>query len=414
MLKKTHSLIRRFVLILLVIASSFGLGFWTGNKDEIEDSNSVPAGIIDIITGPSKPDNVDFSLLWEAWQVVNNEYIGEKNSQDRVEGAVKGMVDSLDDPYTTYLSPSNNKLYLADLEGHFDGIGAELTIKDNLITVVAPLEDSPAKKAGLKAQDVIVKVDGQETKDLSFDEAIMKIRGKKGTEVVLTIFRQGEPEEKDYKIIRDTIKIKSVSLEFTGKDQDIALIKINQFGKDTIDLLRLAQKTIAEKKVDKIIVDLRNNPGGLLGTAINVASLFLADDLSKYQDEPLTRGVVVTEEGKNKKKQEYIRSYEQIFDQPIVLLQNKGSASASEIFAGAIKDYNRGKVIGETSFGKGSVQNLADLSNEGSIKVTIARWFTPKGSQINKKGIDPDVKIKDDRNNNQDPILAEAIKILNN
>ena len=247
MLKKPNNLISRFLLAFLVIAISFGLGFRTGENNDNANSDSIPAGLIDVITGPSEPDNVDFSLLWEAWQVVNEKYIGEQNSKERVEGAVKGMVDSLDDPYSTYLSPSNNKLYLADLEGHFDGIGAELTIRDNLLTIVAPLENSPAQKAGLKAQDVIVKVDGKETKDLAFDEAIMKIRGTKGTEVVLTIYRQGETEDKDYKLIRDTIELKSLETSFVANDK-IALIKINKFGKDTINLLLESQKEIETKK----------------------------------------------------------------------------------------------------------------------------------------------------------------------
>lgn len=403
--------ISKLIIPLVVAFCIFGAGFVVGQNSPNPINKFVPAEKTQIISF-DKPKNVDDSLLWEAWKVVDGNFIDKVDSQKRIEGAIQGMLLSLDDPYTVYLEPSTNKRFLEDLEGQFDGIGAELSIRDALLTVVAPLEGSPAEKAGIKPKDIIVKVDGQETAKMSFDDAIAKIRGKKGTEVVLTVVHDAQSEESKISVMRDTIEVKSVKLSFVGDNNSIALLKINQFGKDTVSLLKKSQQEIVDKKVKGIVIDLRNNPGGLLNTAIEVSSLFIPNDLTKFENENLKKGVVVIEENAKKEQEKFTRTSNQLFSLPFVVIQNNGSASASEIFAGAMKDYKLGKIIGETSFGKGSVQNLEELSNKGSVKITIAKWLTPTGIGINGKGINPDIIVKEEVKDNNDPALNQAISIL--
>lgn len=403
--------VSKTILLFIVASFIFGGGFVIGQRYSNKIDDIIPAGKISI-TSNTKPDNVNDSLFWEAWTIVDNNFIDKVENQKKIEGAIQGMLRSLDDPYTVYLEPSTNKRFLEDLEGQFDGIGAELAIRDALITVVAPLENSPAEKAGIKPKDVIIKVDDQETSKISFDDAIAKIRGKKGTTVVLTVVHDGQTEESEISIIRDTIEVKSVKLSFIGDNNSLALIKINQFGKDTVSLLKDYHQEIIAKKAQGLIIDLRNNPGGLLDTAIEVSSLFMPDDLSQYREDNLKKAVVVIEENAKKEKKNFTRTQKQLFNFPLVIIQNRGSASAAEIFAGAMKDYQLGSVIGEASFGKGSVQNLEDLSNKGSIKVTIAKWLTPTGVGINGKGINPDIMIQEEVTENNDPVMNRAIDLL--
>lgn len=403
--------ISKTIIFFIIASFIFGGGFILGQRYPNKIDDIIPAGKISI-TSNTKPDNVNDSLFWEAWTIVNNKFIDKVENQKKIEGAIQGMLQSLDDPYTVYLEPSTNKRFLEDLEGQFDGIGAELAIRDTLITVVAPLENSPAEKAGIKPKDVIIKVNDQETSKISFDDAIAKIRGKKGTTVVLTVVHDGQTEESKISIIRDTIEVKSVKLSFVGDNNSLAFIKINQFGKDTVSLLKEYHQEIVDKKAQGLIIDLRNNPGGLLDSAIEVSSLFMPDDLSKHSEDNLKKGIVVVEEDAKKEKKNFTRTKKQLFNLPLVIIQNQGSASASEIFAGAMKDYQLGSIIGETSFGKGSVQNLEDLSNKGSIKITIAKWLTPTGIGINGKGIDPDIMIEEEATEDRDPAMNRAIDLL--
>ncbi|KKQ90000.1 MAG: Carboxyl-terminal protease [Berkelbacteria bacterium GW2011_GWA2_38_9] len=365
----------KIIIPIIIAGSIFGAGFVVGQNNPNEINQLVPAGKTQIVSA-SKPKNVDDSLFWEAWKMVDKNFINKVDSKTR-------------------------------------SIGAELSIRDALLTVVAPLEGSPAEKAGIKPKDTIVKVDDKETAKMSFDDAIAKIRGKKGTAVVLTVVHDGQSEESKISVTRDTIEVKSVKLSFVGDNNSIALLKINQFGKDTSSLLKKFQSEIVDKKAKGIVIDLRNNPGGLLNTAIEVSSLFMPNDLSKFENDNLKNGVVVIEEDAKKEQEKFTRTSNQLFNLPFVVIQNRGSASASEIFAGAMKDYQLGKVIGETSFGKGSVQNLEELSNKGSVKITIAKWLTPTGIGINGKGINPDIIVKEEVKDNNDPALNEAISILN-
>lgn len=386
----------KFVLTIVIIGAIYFAGYLVGHKNLIFEQGYIPK-VANTDLGKSK--DIDFSLFWNAWDDVKNNYIGKTDNQKMLYGSISGMIDSLGDPYSMFMDPAEAKRFTEDLNGSFDGIGAEIENKDNQMVIVAPLEDSPAKKAGLEPQDIILKIDGQKTSELGFYEAINKIRGKKGTEVTLTVYRKGWEDTKDIKVQRDKIVVKSVK----SADKDgFAYIKINQFGDDTLKLVEDAMK-VAEKDGTKgYVIDLRSNPGGYLQDAVDIASLFLEKGK-----------VVVKEEDKYQNKKEMKTTLNQLTDKKIVVLVDGGSASASEIFAGAIKDNKRGTIIGEKTFGKGSVQTLIGLKDGSKVRVTIAKWLTPDDHSINKEGIAPDIEIKlseDDVANKKDPQLDKALE----
>ncbi len=347
-----------------------------------------------------KPSDVDFSVFWEAWNKLNKNYVNDLKAQDLVYGAITGLLESSGDPYTEFMKPEENKRFNDDISGEFEGIGLEISSVDNLPTVVAPLPDSPAEKAGFKAKDVILEVDGVLTSELGFEETINKIRGKKGTSVKLKVVRSGEENPLEISVVRDSIKVASVSYEIKDNNgKKISYIKIRQFGGDTEELFDKALAQASEQKADSMILDLRNNPGGYLETAVNMASNFLDG------------GVVVSEVDKSGKKKDFKTSKKGKFlDIKLVVLTNGGSASASEILAGALKDRGRATIIGTKSFGKGSVQVLEDLSDGSAVKVTIAKWLTPKGDHIDKVGIAPDIEIEDKDDIEGDETLSKALE----
>jgi len=333
----------------------------------------------------------NFSTFWNAWDVISNNFYGDTTDQKRVEGAISGMVSSLGDPYTLYLNPQDDKLFRSDLQGSFSGIGVELVQKDGVLTTEGVLDGSPAQKAGIQPKDVITQIDGAKATDLSFADAVDKIRGEKGTTVTLTIMRSGVTNPLTIPVVRDTITVKSVTTDTLGANKDIAYIKMSQFGDDTTALFKAALQDAANSNKKGIIVDLRNNPGGFLTTAADTIGMVLPATITSDQKN-LSDRIAVLERDKNGKETPYRATTAAITpDTPIVILVNGNSASASEIFAGALKDYKRATLVGTKTFGKGSVQNLIKLDNGGSIKVTIAKWFTPLGNGIDKKGIDPDV-----------------------
>lgn len=385
---------------LLLVAGAYFFGYTVGHQNLVFENGYRPK-IAN--TELRKPREIDFSLFWDVWAEVTDKFAGQVDNQKMIGDAINGALSSLDDPYTHYLSPDEAKRLNDDLNGNFDGIGAKIELRDNLITVFAPLEGSPAEKVGLRGKDVIVKIDGVETKGMSLDEAIDKIRGQKGTSVKLTIVREGEPEPLDFDVVRDTIVIKSVKWEM--KDGQIAYLNINQFGADTIELLEKQLSEIIAAQPKGIIVDVRNNPGGFLDVAVDASSLFIKD-----------RGAIVKEEDKGGRLTEKPATLKpQLVDQPLIVLVNAGSASASEIFAGAVQDYGRGRLIGETTFGKGSVQVLESVRGGGAVRITVAKWLTPKGRHINKQGIDPDIKVEltaEDIKAEKDPQLEKALAEL--
>ena len=349
---------------------------------------------------------IDFSLFWDSYNKLQQNFFDPSkiDSQKIIYGAIEGMAKSLDDPYTSFFNPEEAQKFMQDLSGSFEGIGAEIGIKTEQLTIVAPLEGSPAQASGIKAGDVIIKIDNTEASDLTTDEAVGLIRGAKGTVVTLTIFRTGWSAAKDFKITRDTIIVHPA--KWSLKNGNVAYIQITQFDEN---LVADFQKTVAEilqSPAEKIVLDLRNNPGGYLEVAQNIAGWFLE------------KGQIVTiEDFGGKKEQQLYKSdgTAELLGYPIVVLINEGSASASEILAGSIRDNKGAKLIGTKSFGKGSVQEILDLRGGSFLKITIAKWLTPKGASISEVGLSPDVKVDitdEDVEQDKDPQLDKALEIV--
>jgi carboxyl-terminal processing protease len=390
-----------FAFLVLVILVSFGLGILAGRL-------TVKPQIIFGVSHPEegKPPEADFSLFWQTWATLQEKFVNEEkfDYQKMLYGAISGMVKALGDPYTVFFSPEETKQFEEDISGKFEGVGMEIGMRENELTIIAPLEGTPAQRAGLRAGDKILKIEDKLTADLTIDTAVSLIRGPKGTEVTLTIFREGWETPKEITITRAVIEIPSLKWELL--DGEIAYLKLYHFHQKAGINFREAAFEILDSPAKKIILDLRNNPGGYLEVSQDIASWFLE------------RGqiVVIEDFGGGKEQKEYKAEGAELFlEYPIVVLINQGSASASEILAGALRD-NRGiKVIGETSFGKGSVQELENLEGGSSLKVTIAKWRTPKGEILTDKGLEPDIKIEmteEDYEEGRDPQLDKAIEII--
>lgn len=356
-----------------------------------------------IIINKQGDTTIDFSLFWKVWEILKDKYV-DKSALDARElfyGAIDGMLAATGDPYTTFFSPAENREFNEDISGTFEGIGAEMGMKDDIITIIAPLEGMPAEKAGLLSGDKVIKIDDVVSSSYSLDEAVKHIRGPKGTEVKLTIFRSGEEETRDVIIKRGLILVKSVRFEM--KD-GVAYIRVNRFGDDTEAGFKDAVKQLRDNKAERLVIDMRNNPGGFLDTAVEMASLML----------PAGQIVVMEEDGSGKRIELKARGGDVLSSLPTVILINEGSASASEILAGALRE-NRDNVrlVGKKSFGKGSVQELVSVTKETAVKITIARWLTPKGNQIHNVGITPDAEVgitSEDRENKRDPQLDKALE----
>ncbi len=396
--------IRKTVTVFLLLM----IGFLVGNKYGKQGYVFQPK-TFQVVNQDQLPKDVDYGLLNEAIDVVNKKYIEKPpTAQQYLYGAIRGAVASTGDPYTAFFEPKDLETFKTDLKGEFDGIGAEISKKNGVITVVAPLDDTPAKKAGILAQDIILKVDGQSTENWTVEEAVSKIRGKKGTSVVLNIYRASRLKPFDLTIVRDSIKNKSVKLEFkevekNGKKETIALLSISRFGDDTDSLFSAAVNEILTKKVQGIVLDLRNNPGGYLETSVNLISAWVEEGKTAVTEERTSSEPVV---------HKVLRDQRLLGIKTLVLI-NGGSASASEILAGALKDHSKASLIGEKTFGKGSVQELVNLSGGAAVKVTIAKWVTPGGKNLNKDGLNPDIEVKlteDDINNSKDPQMDKALE----
>ncbi|MEI6627235.1 MAG: S41 family peptidase, partial [bacterium] len=405
-------------LIFLVNVGAFGAGYWSGAERQIGvekkvaqkievNSTSTPVGQVENINTPPPAflsKDVDFKLFWQTWELVKSNYY-QKNVPDTklFYGALQGMVASLGDPYTVFMTPQESQDFKDSFNGSFEGIGAEISIKNNVLTIVTPLPDTPADKAKLRAGDIITKINGKSTENMSVNTAVSLIRGKKGTAVTLAIFRTGFDKPRDFAITRDAILVKSVSLEYK-EGGDVAYIKVRQFNDDTMPLLDEAIANIEKRSVKGIILDLRNNPGGYLESAIEMSSEWIGNKIS------------VSEKSRDGLSTDHRLNHEARLDNySTVVLVNQGSASASEIVSGALKDWGKAKIVGMKTFGKGSVQNLLPLGEGSSLKVTIAKWFTPKGVSIQDEGITPDVVIdltEKDYNENKDPQLDKAIEII--
>lgn len=353
----------------------------------------------------NSPEELDFSLFWEAWQILEKSYFDPEKIDYRqmTYGAIRGMAEALQDPYTVFMEKEELRLFEEDAAGKFSGIGIEMGIRENQIVVIAPLEGTPAERAGLKAGDKIVKIDDRTTRNMSIDVAATLIRGPRGSRVTLTIARENWPEPKEFTIARDVIEIPSLKLEFL--EADIAYIKIYSFTRTSSSDFDIVAKDILASPSKKIILDLRNNTGGYLDESQKVAGWFFEknDTVAIQEVVPGEKGDIYRARGNSK-----------LLRYPMVVLVNRGSASASEILAGALRD-NRGiKLIGETTFGKGSIQELIFLK-EGGLKVTTARWLTPAGHIINEVGLEPDIIVEltdEDIKADRDPQLDKALELL--
>lgn len=394
--KKSLFTLKIFTVFFIAVCIFF-TGYILGHQNIIFEKNYQPKIVS---TELLKPRTVNFDLFWEAWKKVTENYVGELDPQKMIYGAISGMVDSLGDPHTAFMSPTKSKSYLEDLSGEISGIGAEISVKDGKLVIVSPIKDSQAEKYGLKANDQILKVNDEIVDNMLLDEAISKIRGKAGTKVKLLIMRSDFKEPQVFEIERKTISIKSVEWEMK---ENVAYIKISQFGEDTSTLISQAVSDLKNKNPKSIIIDLRNNPGGYLDAAVNVTSLFM---------EP---GIVAKEQLKDGKIIEEKTTLEPVFNKiKIIVLINGGSASGSEIMAGALQDVGRATLVGEKSFGKGSVQTLEELTGGSTLKITTAKWLTPYDRAINGIGIEPDVNIKlteEDFKASRDPQLEKALEL---
>jgi carboxyl-terminal processing protease len=407
--EKNHKLFKRyfvFFVVLFLLVGSFWIGYTNGRKSGEAVNQSYPINST-VVTNKISTDvkEVDFSLFWKVWDLLKEKYVNHDalDAQKLVYGAIRGMLNATGDPYTTFFDPEETKAFSQDLGGSFEGIGAELGMKDNILTVIAPLDGSPAQKAGLLAGDKIGKIDDKSTADMSIDQAVDLIHGKKGTPVKLTVLHKGAQETAEITIIRDTIDVKSVKVEF--KDNNIAYLKINQFGEKTSKEFDAAMTQIIAKGSKGIVLDLRNNPGGFLTSSVEIASRLI----------PKGKVVVTEEDSTGKKDNLYTTGGDKLSGIPIVVLINEGSASASEILSGALRDDEGVQLIGKKSFGKGSVQELMSLPNNSSVKITVAKWLTPNGDYIMEKGINPDIDVDlslDDFKNNKDPQLDKAMETI--
>ncbi|MBP9686204.1 MAG: S41 family peptidase [Candidatus Doudnabacteria bacterium] len=392
------------LLVSGLVIGGYGLGYAQGKSGFVFDPTTFK-----VINQKDQPVTVDYALLWDAIAKLKANHIDKPaNDQKILYGAVKGAVESVGDPYTEFFTPEELESFKTDLSGSFDGIGAEIGKDDGNIVIIAPLDASPAKAAGLLPKDVIVKVDGAETTGWSVEETVRRIRGKKGTTVVLTIYRQGRSDTFDVSIKRDQIIVKSVKWEVktasgTRDQKKIGYISVSRFGEDTESLFSTAVQELRAQNVVGIVLDLRSDPGGYLDTAVELGSYWIP------------KGKLVVKEALSGGKDNDYNSkgYARLSDLPTVTLINGGSASASEILAGALHDYKLTTLVGEKSYGKGSVQTILSLAGGSGLKVTVAKWITPNGKNISKEGIAPDVEVKlteEDVQNKKDPQLDRALQ----
>lgn len=361
-------------------------------------------------------EQVDFEPFWKAWNVIEKKYVSTDGleRQEMLWGSISGLIKSLDDPYTVFFPPEEKKLFDSEIRGNFEGVGMEIGIRKGILTVIAPLKDTPAYRAGIKAADKILEIDGESTIEITLEEAVRIIRGEKGTAVVLTILRDGNDETQKIEIIRDVIKIPTLETETrfentadgnpARRNDGIFIIRLFNFSGDSPVVFREALREMIEGGNTKLILDLRNNPGGFLEAAVDIASWFL----------PAGKIVAREDFGKGKETIYRSRGYNVFQDLSMVILVNVGSASASEIVAGALKEHGVATIVGVKTFGKGSIQELVPITPDTGLKVTIARWLTPKGHSISENGLEPDVVIEftGEEEAGEDPQLEKAIEIL--
>ncbi|MFH1046996.1 MAG: S41 family peptidase [Patescibacteria group bacterium] len=409
--KKKSEVPRRYfagAIVAVVAIAAFSIGVAVGDMKTDASSASGPIG--SFVTGQTeRPDsvskNIEFDRFWDIWEIVRSRYVEQPVDETKLfYGAISGMVASLDDPYSVFLDPDFAAMFESELSGTFQGIGAEIGIKQDQLKIIAPLPDTPAEKAGLMAGDAILAIDDVDTYGMSTDEAVKRIRGPKGETVKLLISRDGA-EPHDVSIIRDTIVVVSTRWHMEQHDGlNLGIIEIFHFNESTMPAFEEAVQSILLENPDGLVLDLRNNPGGFLDTAIDVSGEWVLHD------------IVVQEKFSDGSVRNYLSDGNaRLADMPTVVLVNGGSASASEIVAGALQHHGKATIIGEQTFGKGSVQDYVEFDDGSALKMTIALWLTPGGVSIEKEGVTPDEIVEltvEDFNSDLDPQMDRAVERL--
>ncbi|MBI2590311.1 MAG: S41 family peptidase [Candidatus Blackburnbacteria bacterium] len=399
--------IRRFAFFISVLIIAFSGGWYA--HDQALQSGRIQLSSNEVKIDRSLPldkSKIDFSLFWQVWDKLEADYYDKSklDQKEMVLGAIKGMVASAGDPYTVFLPPSEQKRTQEDLDGQFEGVGIEIGYRGTQLTVISPLEGSPAQKAGVQAGDYIIGIKDDKGKitstfGMSVIDAVSSIRGPSGSKVTLLLTRAGADKAIEASITRTKIDVPSVVLKYVGDNSEVAHLQLKRFGGNTKDEWNQAIARIVVKKPKGIILDLRNNPGGYLTEAVSVASDFISSGV-----------VVKQEDGVGVIKESMVTGRARIPQTPLVVLINGGSASASEIVAGALKDQNRAKLVGEKSFGKGTIQEARSVAGNAGLHITTAKWLTPNGNWVHEKGIDPDIEVKPEAD--KDLQLAKAVELL--
>lgn len=408
--KLTILMIQKVFVIAILITIGFTPGYYFGvNNFRANYDDSL---IVNISReNPPERGELDFSLFWRVWDMLDKQYFDKTklDSSKMVYGAIRGMVAAVGDPYTVFLPPKENKVIQEDLQGEFGGVGIQIGFKGTQLAVIAPLPNSPAEQVGIQAGDLIAGIKDEEkgidrgTVGITLPEAVQTIRGKKGSTVTLSLLRDETEELIVVDVVRDTIEVPSVILSFVGENEDIAHVQLLKFSGDTLDEWdEKVVELLTKPKLSGMILDVRNNPGGFLQGAVDLASDFLENG-----------EVVVIEEDGNGNKQEFkVDRLGRFRSQKLVILVNKGSASASEILAGALRDQKKVPIVGQTTFGKGTIQESQQVNGEAGLHITFAKWLTPSGFWVNKGGIVPDIETENDPETEVDEQLEEAIRLL--
>ncbi len=392
-----------FLAIILAVSSFFaGTVIDVGGENDIDKISALAN------KEEGMPNNVDFSPFWKVWNILEEKHIGseEINTEERVWGAIKGLADSFGDSNTVFMPPRESEMFEVDIQGHFEGVGMQVGIRNGELTVIAPLKGTPADEAGIESGDIIISIDEEDAFEMSLNEAVYNIRGEKGSTVTLNVFREGVDKPFDISVIRDVIDIPTI--DTTLRNDGIFVIELYNFTGQVTSLFREALDEFNASGSDKLILDLRGNPGGFLQASIDLAGYFL----------PAGEVVVVEVFGDGRDDKIYRSRGDKLIsvnDIDMAILIDQGSASASEILAGALREHEVATLIGRTTFGKGSVQELVRVTSDTSVKVTIAKWQTPDGHIIEEQGISPDIEIEftaEDREDDRDSQLNGAIEFL--
>lgn len=400
---KGSSRISMSVFAFLLAGGIFFVGYQMGNT-------SVPSTPPGVPLGATASENADFTAFWKVWNALEEKFVPATTTsattlEEKIYGATSGLAESYGDPYTIFLPPRESEIFETSIKGEFSGVGMEVGMHNSAITVISPLKGTPADRAGMQPGDIILKIDDVLTQGMNVDEAVELIRGERGTPVVLTVLREGGSEPIEVEIVRDTINIPTISHGM--QDNGAYLIQLYNFSAPSSLEFRNALRAFRQSDTNKLVLDLRGNPGGFLDAAVDMASYFL----------PAGKIVVTENYGGGREDRIHRSKGYNIFgdDIEMAIVVNRGSASASEILAGALSEHGIATLVGETTFGKGSVQELVQITNDTSLKVTVARWLTPNGTSISEGGLTPDIQVErtiEDFEAGQDPQLERAYEVV--